>query len=634
MKNKRNPFKMRSSENIDSDDAFVKLFSPDVLEAFANQDMWHSPMFIQDPPGGGKTTFLHLFTPRVLWNIITSSSKSTSIVFKSLVSIGAIDEYKPKVIGVYLSCSRTYSTIEEINGDQYRKELVFNSLLNIRILLAVLINVCAFARLPFPEGLERLTFSEGGLNHLVGSQESSINGKTLHQWSSAVERNICEALDSFDPIGKMSLILNEALAILSILESSSIMVDGRLIDEKILIMLDNLQELSGRQRRTLRHAISNSRSSIAIWTAERYEALSTSEILPDGSWEGRDFEGIVRISRRLNRRFGRITEDIAERRAENSTVRDNLLSSGLVTSHTEKDVDSFFAAKQALISEIESKYPKYKVQLERALEINGSVEDQAIYLRGLTILGRRDLTRRQISLFESLPVTDQEVGKRLTPSILESAKLFLSQEYNIPYYYGFDTLTSLSSYNIQQFLWLAADLFEDLISSSLIKQEAVISPERQELIMLSAIRKQWESLAHSQGIEVRNLLGAIGQYCQTATYIPNASYAPGVTGIGISEQDRIRLTDPKELSLNPDLRILANAITKAVANNFLEPKPEMRAKSKTTLVLYLNRAWCAHFRLPLGYGGWRERPLNDLMRWAEKGRITQRDEARLIDDTQ
>ena len=37
------------------------------------------------------------------------------------------------------------------------------------------------------------------------------------------------------------------------------------------------------------------------------------------------------------------------------------------------------------------------------------------------------------------------------------------------------------------------------------------------------------------------------------------------------------------------------------------------------MVFYLNRLLCVQFGLPLGRGGWRHRPLEELNAWLEKG---------------
>jgi hypothetical protein len=56
----------------------------------------------------------------------------------------------------------------------------------------------------------------------------------------------------------------------------------------------------------------------------------------------------------------------------------------------------------------------------------------------------------------------------------------------------------------------------------------------------------------------------------------------------------------------------------------LEPRLDHKNKGERWLVLYLNRLLCLRFGLPLGYGGWRPRRLNQLGAWIDKSALTTR----------
>ena len=88
----RNPFALRASEKIATDDTFVRLFSPDSLKGiesfFKEFGLWKQVVCFQAPPGGGKTTLLRLFSPRVLRNIMRYKSDSNrKEIFKRLIYI-------------------------------------------------------------------------------------------------------------------------------------------------------------------------------------------------------------------------------------------------------------------------------------------------------------------------------------------------------------------------------------------------------------------------------------------------------------------------------------------------------------------------------------------------------------------
>ena len=48
------------------------------------------------------------------------------------------------------------------------------------------------------------------------------------------------------------------------------------------------------------------------------------------------------------------------------------------------------------------------------------------------------------------------------------------------------------------------------------------------------------------------------------------------------------------------------------------------------MVLNLNRLLCVHFDLPLGYGLYKERPLDELCRWVDESFVAPRRQESLL----
>ena len=61
-----NPFYTRASDNVDSEEKFIKLFSPEILTIFKDYPIWHTVNVLRSSPGGGKTTLLKMFTPKIV----------------------------------------------------------------------------------------------------------------------------------------------------------------------------------------------------------------------------------------------------------------------------------------------------------------------------------------------------------------------------------------------------------------------------------------------------------------------------------------------------------------------------------------------------------------------------------------
>src|SRR5208337_3444304 len=100
-------------------------------------------------------------------------------------------------------------------------------------------------------------------------------------------------------------------------------------------------------------------------------------------------------------------------------------------------------------------------------------------------------------------------------------------------YYGISRLKNLASSNIEQFLAFAGDIFEEIISKTLLRQAPQLSPLRQEIIIRKAVQQRWLELPRKieRGREVQKFLEAIHHFTKRETEKPNAPYAPGVTGI-------------------------------------------------------------------------------------------------------
>src|SRR6266511_2120365 len=139
MREPRNPFRMRASEHIESDSTFLRLFGPGVLDVLPRDNLWGRPLVFRSAPGGGKTSLFRLFTPSVLRTLFESRyAEEYRDLFQRMKELGAISDSGPMVLGVMLSCARNYASIEDLDWDTARKELLLYRLLNSRLVLAAL----------------------------------------------------------------------------------------------------------------------------------------------------------------------------------------------------------------------------------------------------------------------------------------------------------------------------------------------------------------------------------------------------------------------------------------------------------------------------------------------------------------
>jgi hypothetical protein len=265
-------------------------------------------------------------------------------------------------------------------------------------------------------------------------------------------------------------------------------------------------------------------------------------------------------------------------------------------------------------------------------EIEGTLREQVVAWRALEILIEREKRRAQKSLFHT-PLPADLLSEKDDSPVRASATLFISQEFGFPYYFGPSMLSKLASSNIEQFLWLAGDEFEEAVAAALIKRPTDLSAERQEAILRQASDKLWDDIPKRvrHGREVRNFLEAIGKFSQWMTYKPTAPNDIGVNGIAISMRDRITLIERKGMVTRQNYDKLAEVIASALAYNLLEPILDYMVKGRKWMVLNLNRLLCVRFNLPPHYGKFKEKKLEELNLWLSKGFSAGRKESPLYE---
>ena len=202
-----------------------------------------------------------------------------------------------------------------------------------------------------------------------------------------------------------------------------------------------------------------------------------------------------------------------------------------------------------------------------------------------------------------------------------AAELFVAREFDLPYYYGLSRLAYLASSNIEQFLWLSGDIFEECVSAALLRKATHLTPASQERILRKSIKGVWRELPQRvrYGTQVMRLLESVGNLAQWETEKPNAPYAPGVTGIAISMAERELLKSALKRGSDSQMILLGEVLASCIAHNLLEITLNQKCKGQYWMVMYLNRMLCVQFGLPLQYGGWREKRLSDLQSWLTKG---------------
>src|SRR6202007_569239 len=135
-----NSFLERMSERT-SDQEFVRLFSPKILERLAEDSFEGAVHIFRSPQGGGKTTLLRAFTPaalRAFWNARRIPEMNES--YQRLLAWGVLNEQSgPQLLAVILSCASGYADLPP--GTNIVQEGLFRALLDCRVVLRTLRNL-------------------------------------------------------------------------------------------------------------------------------------------------------------------------------------------------------------------------------------------------------------------------------------------------------------------------------------------------------------------------------------------------------------------------------------------------------------------------------------------------------------
>jgi hypothetical protein len=438
MRESRNPFRLRRAENIDTDTSFLTLFEPGILKVLGENGLPETVQPIRSTAGGGKTSLLRLITPSVLHKLhARRADDMVKELHQRLSTLGVLDEKGPKVLGVMLLCGRNYAGLQDLPVDQSMRNRLFLGLLNARIILAVLRSSLALRGLDYPGDLARLAVGSPSGVDLPPGLALPCSGQALYDWARGVERKICAELDSFGPLRVKALPGHDSLFALSVLRPESVTIDGQQGAERIVLMMDDIHMLTGQQRSLLVERVVEAQSRVGIWIAERFEALSTEEMLASGSVQGRDHDTAIELEsywRKRHERFEKHVMRIADPRVRASTETEldvfrSCLEDNLDGAQYEPVFDQAVREISARVRERAGRTGRFQEWVETRERLQGTHRERAIAWRALEILIEREMNRPQKGLFDdALSLEEDELKEKDDSRVKQAAELFLARE--------------------------------------------------------------------------------------------------------------------------------------------------------------------------------------------------------------
>lgn len=607
--NYKNPFAIRASERIETDEMFLELFASEPLSYLEEQNnkgqLWGRVTNIFSSPGAGKTTLLRLFSPSILQRVTERYG-----AYRELKKLGVLNSERIHRCSVYLQMGRDYEFIEddELFGQMEQKR-IFLSLINSRIVLATLKSCMTLAKIRYTE-LEKITYTPANPVNEFGELKAEYNGKELLNWAAEQERRICDFFDNFIvPEGGIKG-CNDLFALSAMKASWFRFKDEPLCDE-FIFQIDDGHKLTDNQKKIIRSETVEARRDATLWIAQRLETLSTEDILCDNNIKGRD-DQVIHLGNLKKGIFSQMVKNIATLRSAVSS--DGIILSGALASDTTVNYKALYddASKKNLRA-LESlpNYENFCTWAKSLSDGNKEPYEKALLSRSMLMYASR---QRCVRLFD-YELSDME--GILNDFNTMSEDLLPAEIKRLPQYYGFQILIELASQNIEQFLELSANMYELLVAKKISDPSSyVLTAEEQDEIVREFATSRLDKIKRlPRGNKIYDFLMKLIDFCKKQTFTPSYSYRT-VSGFAISEEncsvsskDGFWFQDPANANLTTILK-------DCLAYNFLfKENPTQGKKDQKWTVFYLNSWLCAYARLPLKRGGWRKLSLSKLNKW-------------------
>ena len=584
----KNPFAIRASERIETDEMFLELFSSEPLthleEKYEQDKLWNNVTTILSSPGAGKTTLLRLFSPTILQRI---TERNTA--YKKLKKLEVIDSDHIKKCGVYLQLGRDYEFLEDdVLFNEIEQKRIFLTLLNARIVLATLKSLMALAGVKYTQ-LNEITYTPEEIIPELGDFKAEYTGKELLDWAAEQERKICEFLDSF-VMPEGGIHGSSRLFALQAMKASWFTYNGDKLCEDFIFQIDDGHKLTKNQKKIIRDETVEVRMPVTLWIAERLETLSTTDILSDKNIKDRD-DQTIHLENTKKGIFNPMVKNISTLRSAFS-ADGIILASALATDTT--------INYKALYNDASKKYLAQLTELH-----NYDNYAECVAAQG---------ANGTMNLFG---YTAQDLDWMLNPLMPLVKEVMPGEIKKLPQYYGFSTLMDLASQNVEQFLDLSAKMYELLVAKKISDpSHYVLTAEEQDKIVRDFALARLEDIKRlPRGNKIYGFLMQLIDFCYNVTFTPTYSYR-SVTGFAVKEENSGKWGKDGFWFQDPDNEDLATILKDCLAYNFLMKQGVTQGKKdQKWTIFYLNSWLCAYAHLPLERGGWRPLTLHKLNSW-------------------
>lgn len=616
----KNPFLIKYTDITQSPAAsFLSLFNPktlDSINSYISTELF-TIQYFQSSPGAGKTSIFRAFSPEILKALLSTktSSETSKDLYLYMYNNGVIDD-KIQTLTISLSCAKNYDIIDELVSSGRSKQILF-SLLNSRIIISALRSVCTVCGVDFnDETLEKISFINLP-DEFLANEKIQKNGLSLFKWARQEEKSICSFLDSFGEGTFENTIIHSTLVALQLFSPQNILYNDEPFVSNTIIIFDDFHKLSVEQRNRINNSLCLLRPQLNVWIGQRLDALGNHALISSDGMDGREYNSSVILDdswSKQNSHFHSWLQNIADRRVKMANI-DGLteFNSCLDTLRPLSDKNYIKNIEKGIkecIKNIKDYSNGNSFKYDDVINFitqKADIEERAKLMMELEIFARVN-SNDQFELCIEPTVTIDEFKNYIEKkdSGLLVAEYYFSIRNGIPYYYGFEKLKKLSSYNIEQFLSFCSNIFDLSITKSLSSKNRsnlsfAVSAKEQELAIKTTSEKRWNDILRrfEQGEQIQNFLMHIVNMSIECRDKYRNSYSGGaITGIAITQEDCRKIVKSEKY------KTVLQLLNCCISARYFEKK-EVEQGGKSWVVLYLNRWICAKFNLPLSYGGWK-----------------------------
>ena len=617
-----NPFALRTTENIDSDELFLKLFSTEPMRKLQKQNnegkLWHFVTFIQSPPGFGKTSLLRIFYPTVLKKIV-SHNKETRDVFEALNKLDVKDKNRIKRCAVYLLTRSDYALIDdEEMYSRAEQTSLFLALLNVRFVIATIKTLMRLTGVG-SEDLYKIAYTPQDANILDAELDfprTRCSCKDLLDWASEKEKEIYKAINSFEREGN-SVFSCSSLFVLPLMNVQWFSYPGHTLCEEFIFQLDDAHKLTKEQRSTLEKVCIETRLNVTFWIAERLDNLVSSELLETDKQE-RDYQ-VIELDKYKDKKsieFEKMVKLIANRRSTYAMADIDLMML-LANSDEGEWEQKYRAGAQKYLHKL-STNPEIRSyeNLIKAIESIMDIKERAYNARALLMFANRK--SEVVETMRLFPYEPEEINSLLGET-LKATEEILPAELGLPKYYGEKTLINVANVNVEQFLDFSSALFSRITAKKITSPTdySLTAKEQDEVIRDKAAEYFARIEKMPRGDEMKVFLLRMIDFCKKQTFTDSYSYRT-VSGFAVNDDFGTRRQKKNvPWHKDPENAQLIDLLRTCVAYNLLTLRLDELQGKKGQLwsVFYLNRALCVYAGIPLNYGGWRKLKVDQIKSW-------------------